>query len=134
MLFYGTSRAGRKQKEGLTWDYYQRNLTTFNMKDYIELYREAYDREFLAEGDKDIRRNFWKTARIDINRAKRTGLIKEACLDDYLEANKRSYSEISDETRSIIEQSSIIPAKLLSDHFKISISAVRQIRANHKNK
>ena len=104
------------------------------MKDYIELYREAYDREFLAEGDEDIRKNFWKMARRDINGAKRTGLIQEVCLDDYLEANKRPYSEISDETRSIIEQSSIIPAQLLSDHFKVSVSAVRQIRANHKNK
>jgi len=134
VLFFGTSLAGRKQKEGLTWDYYQRNLTTFNMKDYIDNYREAYDREFSEDGDKDIRKNFWKMARRDIIRAKRTGLIQEICVEDYIQSNYRPYSKISEKTRNIIEKSIDIPAALLSDHLKVSISAIRQIRNKYKNK
>ena len=104
------------------------------MKDYIDNYREAYDREFLEEGDEDIRKEFWKSARIEINRGKRKGLIQDCCLQDYIESNYRSYTQIPDAMRSTIEQCHFIPATLLADHFKVSVSAVRQIRANHNKK
>ena len=102
------------------------------MKDYIDNYREAYDREFSEKGDEDIRKEFWKTARIKINGAKRTGLIQEMVFDDYLESSYASYSKVSDETRKVIQESNIIPARLLADHFKVSLSAIHKIRANHK--
>jgi len=104
------------------------------MKDYIDNYREAYDREFSEDGDKDIRKNFWKMARRDIIRAKRTGLIQEICVEDYIQSNYRPYSKISEKTRNIIEKSIDIPAALLSDHLRVSISAIRQIRNKYKNK
>lgn len=102
------------------------------MKDYIDNYREAYDREFSDEGDEDIRKAFWKTARIEINGAKRVGLIQEMGIDEYLESNYKSYSKVSEETRRVIQESNIIPARLLADHFKVSLSAIHKIRANHK--
>lgn len=50
------------------------------MKDYIDNYKDAVRRIFSGENDEEVRKEFWKRARIDINVAKRKGLIKERCV------------------------------------------------------
>lgn len=95
---------------------------------YIEAYQEANERKFSGDGDNDIRENFYKSARNDVEQAMRDGLIRMMSFEEYLEVNNRTHTTITDEMRRVIIECDFIPSSLLSLHYGIGRGTVSNIR------
>lgn len=104
--------------------------------DYIDIYkknyREAYERNFSKQEDKDISKEFYKNARKDIEWGKEKGLIKEMCMQDYIQSMTKDVGRITDRVRKIVIEAKFIPVTLLADHFGIHPSTISKIRTQHK--
>ena len=104
------------------------------MTDYIEEYVEARKKNFESTEHKKAQEAFWENAPKDIEWGKKNGLIKEMCLQDYLEASYQTKNNVTQEERDVIGRADFIPAKILAMYYGIAPRTVTNIQLEYRNK